>query len=125
MRVSQPIGVMHECGRFVECINILYIFTVCFFFFFSSRRRHTRLQGDWSSDVCSSDLQFLREPHGRQHLANLDLLNNRQLLLRLEGKVLLRDSQFLPTLFDDSRIFLDKIRLFDSFWEPLDWCVCM
>src|SRR5256885_632205 len=24
-------------------------------FFFSSRRRHTRLQGDWSSDVCSSD----------------------------------------------------------------------
>src|SRR2546426_5492792 len=31
-------------------INNLY------FFFFSSRRRHTRLQGDWSSDVCSSDL---------------------------------------------------------------------
>src|SRR3989454_2809513 len=30
----------------------------CFyFFFFSSRRRHTRLQGDWSSDVCSSDLE--------------------------------------------------------------------
>src|SRR5256885_7653090 len=27
-------------------------------FFFSSRRRHTRLQGDWSSDVCSSDLTF-------------------------------------------------------------------
>src|SRR5256885_12352034 len=28
-------------------------------FFFSSRRRHTRLQGDWSSDVCSSDLNGL------------------------------------------------------------------
>src|SRR5256885_8582667 len=28
-------------------------------FFFSSRRRHTRLQGDWSSDVCSSDLELL------------------------------------------------------------------
>src|SRR5256885_3880045 len=27
-----------------------------YLFFFSSRRRHTRLQGDWSSDVCSSDL---------------------------------------------------------------------
>src|SRR5256885_14309020 len=27
-----------------------------YFFFFSSRRRHTRLQGDGSSDVCSSDL---------------------------------------------------------------------
>src|SRR6266446_9419650 len=30
-------------------------------FFFSSRRRHTRLQGDWSSDVCSSDLGFLQD----------------------------------------------------------------
>src|SRR5256885_6478777 len=29
---------------------------ILLFFFFSSRRRHTRLQGDWSSDVCSSDL---------------------------------------------------------------------
>src|SRR5256885_12250968 len=29
---------------------------MCVCFFFSSRRRHTRLQGDWSSDVCSSDL---------------------------------------------------------------------
>src|SRR2546430_10739088 len=26
------------------------------FFFFSSRRRHTRFDCDWSSDVCSSDL---------------------------------------------------------------------
>src|SRR5206468_8004525 len=29
-------------------------------FFFSSRRRHTRSDRDWSSDVCSSDLDFLR-----------------------------------------------------------------
>src|SRR5438876_4264820 len=28
------------------------------YFFFSSRRRHTRWTGDWSSDVCSSDLPF-------------------------------------------------------------------
>src|SRR5437763_13917749 len=27
-----------------------------YLFFFSSRRRHTRYIGDWSSDVCSSDL---------------------------------------------------------------------
>src|SRR5437867_13008030 len=27
-------------------------------FFFSSRRRHTRSYGDWSSDVCSSDLMI-------------------------------------------------------------------
>src|SRR2546426_886126 len=35
---------------------------VSFFFFFSSRRRHTRLQGDWSSDVCSSDLHLYSLP---------------------------------------------------------------
>src|SRR2546422_7701860 len=29
----------------------------CVFFFFSSRRRHTRCSRDWSSDVCSSDLE--------------------------------------------------------------------
>src|SRR6266702_3625209 len=33
--------------------------TTCFFFFFSSRRRHTRWPRDWSSDVCSSDLQVV------------------------------------------------------------------
>src|SRR5690348_17407174 len=35
----------------------LFLFCFFFFFFFSSRRRHTRWTGDWSSDVCSSDLQ--------------------------------------------------------------------
>src|SRR5699024_11632090 len=30
-------------------------------FCFSSRRRHTRSKRDWSSDVCSSDLEFLKE----------------------------------------------------------------
>src|SRR5205085_8899725 len=35
-----------------------------FVFFFSSRRRHTRFDCDWSSDVCSSDL--LR-PYNLQH----------------------------------------------------------
>src|SRR5256712_13242818 len=29
------------------------------FFFFSSRRRHTRSDRDWSSDVCSSDLSIV------------------------------------------------------------------
>src|SRR5689334_24085453 len=40
-------------------IIYLYLFFF-FFFFFSSRRRHTRWNCDWSSDVCSSDLQVLR-----------------------------------------------------------------
>src|SRR2546430_5101845 len=33
------------------------------FFFFSSRRRHTRFDCDWSSDVCSSDLRPLGAEH--------------------------------------------------------------
>src|SRR4051812_49713893 len=41
-------------------VNFFTITFICFFFFFffffSSRRRHTRLTCDWSSDVCSSDL---------------------------------------------------------------------
>src|SRR2546430_5766771 len=47
------------------------------FFFFSSRRRHTRFDCDWSSDVCSSDLmengrevvivEAVRTPIGRGH----------------------------------------------------------
>src|SRR2546430_13915832 len=48
-------------------------------FFFSSRRRHTRFDCDWSSDVCSSDLD--RSP--------LESLSPRELqVLRLvaEGK---------------------------------------
>src|SRR5690348_18317254 len=38
----------------MEIVISIYFF---FFFFFSSRRRHTRWTGDWSSDVCSSDLR--------------------------------------------------------------------
>src|SRR5256886_11647343 len=40
-------------------LRLLFLFLtafVCFLFFFSSRRRHTRFDCDWSSDVCSSDL---------------------------------------------------------------------
>src|SRR2546422_7635464 len=33
------------------------------FFFFSSRRRHTRCSRDWSSDVCSSDLELFSPPY--------------------------------------------------------------
>src|SRR5574341_373177 len=37
-------------------------------FFFSSRRRHTSLVGDWSSDVCSSDLAAPRRAAVRKEL---------------------------------------------------------
>src|SRR5688572_32428477 len=57
-------------------IILLFISLLCFFFFFfffSSRRRHTRFDCDWSSDVCSSDLQR-REPGDEMKLYSLGKL---------------------------------------------------
>src|SRR5699024_11680893 len=45
------------------CLKFIYMF---FLFFFSSRRRHTRSKRDWSSDVCSSDLNRKSEKVGRE-----------------------------------------------------------
>src|SRR2546426_4923128 len=64
------------------------------FFFFSSRRRHTRLQGDWSSDVCSSDLAADGGPHvgagsgpGQPpHDESLDTLDNERKERELRGR---------------------------------------
>src|SRR5207248_4719858 len=47
------------CFYFIHLVAFICFLLLCFyffFFFFSSRRRHTRSYGDWSSDVCSSDL---------------------------------------------------------------------
>src|SRR2546426_10331804 len=41
-------------------------------FFFSSRRRHTRLQGDWSSDVCSSDLIVVLYGDHKGYVGDID-----------------------------------------------------
>src|SRR5438094_8389999 len=48
------------------------------FFFFSSRRRHTRSYGDWSSDVCSSDLGT----HRNHQVGSNDLAQERQQVVR-------------------------------------------
>src|SRR2546430_7095915 len=57
------------------------------FFFFSSRRRHTRFDCDWSSDVCSSDLDELidelfvnrfLDKHTRAAQTNLSLVCERR-----------------------------------------------
>src|SRR3989449_3205063 len=48
------------------------------FFFFSSRRRHTRCSRDWSSDVCSSDLERLAE--------RAELLAGVRLRVGIEGR---------------------------------------
>src|SRR5439155_16074951 len=46
---------------YILIIYVIFYYLIIFFFFFfffSSRRRHTRWPRDWSSDVCSSDLQI-------------------------------------------------------------------
>src|SRR2546421_8729043 len=47
--------VLHSVAEEQFLILLVYECLDCFFFF-SSRRRHTRSDRDWSSDVCSSDL---------------------------------------------------------------------
>src|SRR5690348_11380167 len=52
--VDLPRGSVGGIERY-NCVALGTAFGLCFLFF-SSRRRHTRWTGDWSSDVCSSDL---------------------------------------------------------------------
>src|SRR5437764_6113581 len=65
-----------------------------FFFFFSSRRRHTRYIGDWSSDVCSSDLDT--ENTRRQAETRHDAETLRHRGHRGHGGKLLGFSKHLP-----------------------------
>src|SRR5699024_11844880 len=53
------------------------------FFLFSSRRRHTRSKRDWSSDVCSSDLDFIEkqfEPDGFLGLWGTSKINTSRII---------------------------------------------
>src|SRR3989454_2009352 len=78
---------LRQCGFADLVMRVL-------FFFFSSRRRHTRLQGDWSSDVCSSDLLSLEELQARYArldpagATQIDLQNSRRLVRAIEVCVL-------------------------------------
>src|SRR5438876_7736803 len=83
------------------------------FFFFSSRRRHTRWTGDWSSDVCSSDLDarlkalstFLELPES----ASLTAANKRI------ANILRKANMTPPAEVDVMRLREDaEVRLFDS-----------
>src|SRR2546427_11289427 len=75
--------------RLVVSISCVYNF-----FFFSSRRRHTRFDCDWSSDVCSSDLSTALagaiakgypEPDPREDLSGMDVARKALILGRLLG----------------------------------------
>src|SRR5687768_18334917 len=78
-------------------VNSVYVllhrklFGIQFFFFFSSRRRHTRCSRDWSSDVCSSDLDAagIRGPSSGQSNfrgKKLPRLNEVDLFVRMRSE---------------------------------------
>src|SRR6266446_1723979 len=77
-------------------------------FFFSSRRRHTRLQGDWSSDVCSSDLQIRARVEATVAGARLEIIPNdspsAQRSVLMDNEHALAVSNFLR---DDVQLRLD------------------
>src|SRR5256886_9229569 len=54
MKAARGVRICSEANRMTQYIESRTIRRVAFF---SSRRRHTRFDCDWSSDVCSSDLK--------------------------------------------------------------------
>src|SRR2546430_1985923 len=73
----------------ISQLEVMLAQIMCFFFF-SSRRRHTRFDCDWSSDVCSSDLHRLKLKHRLQRaLRDLRLIRRiaRQKLPALHQRI--------------------------------------
>src|SRR5437764_14100318 len=91
------------------------------FFFFSSRRRHTRYIGDWSSDVCSSDLagwlvgiyQLTTNHPARiaERTASLDLLSNGRVELGMGESASITELEPFGVNMDNKReIFEEAVR---------------
>src|SRR2546430_14451391 len=82
-------------------------------FFFSSRRRHTRFDCDWSSDVCSSDLDLI----DRSKLA-AEVFGDPAKLRRLEQilhpRVIARVLEARSMLPDDAVLVVEAIKLLDG-----------
>src|SRR2546430_11190749 len=53
-------------------------------FFFSSRRRHTRFDCDWSSDVCSSDLHSIFPTEREQEIYLNEVLASGSIPMQIE-----------------------------------------
>src|SRR5699024_11349367 len=71
-----------------------------------SRRRHTRSKRDWSSDVCSSDLNELYEQYGRYiyHLC-LKLTRNKE-----EAEDVMQDVWVKVIRYEDKLADIDNIK---------------
>src|SRR5687768_17757487 len=106
-------------------VNSVYVllhrklFGIQFFFFFSSRRRHTRCSRDWSSDVCSSDLDAagIRGPSSGQSNfrgKKLPRLNEVDLFVRMRSEE--HTSELQSRLHLVCRLLLEKKK---KIWQVL------
>src|SRR5206468_8374051 len=82
------------------------------YFFFSSRRRHTRSDRDWSSDVCSSDLFFYNGRRPLDYLPGSDLVGDvvgeyadaAHAITRRSSILLDRDAAFVEQRSEERRV---------------------
>src|SRR2546430_6128813 len=72
-----------------------------FCFFFSSRRRHTRFDCDWSSDVCSSDLEARLESTFGAHFEGVCQRSARALTASGYAGLLVHSGSLLDVFEDD------------------------
>src|SRR2546430_3921742 len=85
--------------------------------FFSSRRRHTRFDCDWSSDVCSSDLHYLHHDRGGVPFADPGELAGRIVAAASRSEEHTSELQSQSNLV--CRLLLEKKKREDALDEPV------
>src|SRR5690606_39567833 len=86
-------------------------------FVFSSRRRHTRFSRDWSSDVCSADLEVITKAD-ESPVTAADLAANRHIMQGLQAL-----TPDIPILSEEAAdVPYEARRHWTRFWlvDPLD-----
>src|SRR6267154_5999802 len=100
---------------------LLIQFSSVAFFFFSSRRRHTRWTGDWSSDVCSSDLAEKSLRRGTSDIqglsaANMFEMNEQGVLEQIDYSKLPNAQNLIPAMkypYGVGHIYSGKVVLYN------------
>src|SRR3546814_1784338 len=59
-----------------DSISFCYVSLLCLFFFFKQKTAYEMRISDWSSDVCSSDLDPLATLHDLKHITDQLLVRN-------------------------------------------------